>query len=159
MLASRVVASSVPDENILIVSAPVLMTIALVILFFREPIVHLAQGKKQLYPEGALTGVISGLIELLEISLGFLANTVSFIRIAAFGLVHAGLAMAIFSLSDSVGGVGSVFVIIFGNLFIIVLEGLVVTIQSVRLEFYEFFSRFFREGKVRYKPLKSELMQ
>jgi V/A-type H+-transporting ATPase subunit I len=159
VLASRVVASSVPDENILIVSAPVLMIIALVLLFFREPIVHLAQGKKRLYPEGALTGVISGLIELLEISLGFLANTVSFIRIAAFGLVHAGLAMAIFSLSDSVGGVGSVFVIIFGNLFIIVLEGLVVTIQSVRLEFYEFFSRFFREGKVRYRPLKSELMQ
>jgi V/A-type H+-transporting ATPase subunit I len=159
VLASRIVTSSVGEKNIFIASAPILMGIALVLLFFREPIVHLAQGKKQLYAEGALTGIVSGIIELLEISLGFLANTVSFIRIAAFGLVHAGLAMAIFSLSDSMGSVGSVVMIIFGNLFIIMLEGLVVTIQSVRLEFYEFFSRFFKEGKARYRPLKTELIQ
>ena len=159
IIASRIVTSSAPNKGFPAVYAPVFMIVAMVLLFFREPIVHLAQGKKKLYPEGALTGIISGLIELMEISLGFLANTVSFIRIAAFGLVHAGLAMAIFSLSDSVGGMGSVSIIILGNLFIILLEGLVVTIQSVRLEFYEFFSRFFREGKVGYKPLRSEIIK
>ena len=159
VLASRVVTGSVMRKDIFIASAPILMGVALVLLFFREPIIHLAQGKKRLYAEGPLTGIVSGLIELLEIALGFLANTVSFIRIAAFGLVHAGLAMAIFSLSDSMGGVGSVLLIIFGNLFIIMLEGLVVTIQSVRLEFYEFFSRFFKEGKLRYRPLRTELTQ
>ena len=159
VMASRVVGSSVIKKDIFIASAPILMGAALILLFFREPIIHLVQGKKRLYAEGPLTGIVSGLIELLEIALGFLANTVSFIRIAAFGLVHAGLAMAVFSLSDSMGGVGSVLMIILGNIFIIMLEGLVVTIQSVRLEFYEFFSRFFKEGKVRYKPLRTELIQ
>lgn len=157
LLASRIVSNSPEARTRLPVVVPVLLIAALVLLFFREPIVHLFQGRKKLYPEGVLTGVISGIIELMEIALGFLANTVSFIRVAAFGLVHAGLAMAIFSLSDSVGGVGSLFIIVLGNVFIILLEGLVVSIQSVRLEFYEFFSRFFREGEVRYKPVRSEL--
>jgi len=157
LLASRIVSSSPSARAQLPVIVPILLITALVLLFLREPIIHLFQGKKKLYPEGMLTGVISGIIELMEIVLGFLANTVSFIRVAAFGLVHAGLAMAIFSLSDSVGGVGSVVIIIFGNIFILLLEGLVVSIQSVRLEFYEFFSRFFREGKVKYKPLHTEL--
>jgi len=157
VMASRIVSSSPATRASLPVIIPLLLILALILLFLREPIVHLLQGKRKLYPEGLLTGFISGIIEILEIVLGFLANTVSFIRIAAFGLVHAGLAMAIFSLSDSIGGVGSVFVIIFGNVFIIMLEGLVVSIQSVRLEFYEFFSRFFQEGRVGYSPLKSEL--
>ncbi|MBN2104008.1 hypothetical protein JW835_08225 [bacterium] len=159
VIASRIVTSAAPTQNIFVIYAPAFMIFAMVLLFFREPIIHLAQGKRKLYPEGALTGIVSSIIELMEISLGFLANTVSFIRIAAFGLVHAGLAMAIFSLSDAVGGLGSVFVIIFGNVFIILLEGLVVSIQSVRLEFYEFFNRFFKEGRVSYRPLRSELMK
>jgi V/A-type H+-transporting ATPase subunit I len=158
VLTSRIVTSSVVPKTVVAVLAPVLMSIALILLFFREPIIHLFQGKKKLYPEGALTGVIAGLVELMEIVLGFLANTVSFIRVAAFGLVHAGLAMAIFALSDAVGGVGSFFVIVLGNLLIICLEGLVVTIQAVRLEFYEFFSRFFKESRTGYRPLRSEIM-
>ena len=158
VLASRIVTESPGVKSKMVILAPGLIAIALILLFFREPIVHLAEGKKKLYPEGAFTGIVSGLIELMEIVLGFLANTVSFIRIAAFGLVHAGLAMAIFSLADSVNGVGSVLIIIFGNIFIIMLEGLIVSIQSVRLEFYEFFSRFFKEGPVGYKPLRSELI-
>jgi len=156
VMASRVVSESPGIKSHLYLISPVLMTAALVLLFFREPIVHLIQGKKKLYPEGILTGVISGLMELVEIVLGFLANTVSFIRVAAFGLVHAGLAMAIFALSESLGGVGSVLVIIGGNVLIILLEGLVVSIQAVRLEFYEFFSRFFKEGKVGYRPVRIE---
>jgi len=149
----------VPDLPVII---PLLMVISVVLIFIHEPVLHLLQGKKQLFPEGVTTGIMGGIIEILEISLGFLANTVSFIRIAAFGLAHAGLFMAIFSLSDSVshiaGGVVSGIVLVLGNIGIICLEGLVVSIQAVRLEFYEFFSRFFRESSYSYKPLKSELL-
>jgi V/A-type H+-transporting ATPase subunit I len=88
----------------------------------------------------------------------FLANTVSFIRVGAFGLAHAGCFIAIFSLTDMLsgkwGGAASVIVLIFGNILIICLEGLVVTIQAIRLEFYEFFSRFFQTTKSKYKPLR-----
>jgi V/A-type H+-transporting ATPase subunit I len=129
----------------------------MVLLFFKEPIIHLVQGKRKLFPEGVATGVMGGIVDILEILLGFLANTVSFIRIAAFGLAHAGLFMAIFALSDAVKGMAgdifSVFILFFGNIVIIVLEGLVVAIQAVRLEFYEFFSRFFKAGSVEYRPL------
>lgn len=138
-----------------------LMTGSLVLLFLREPILQLIHGKRKLFPDGVGTTLMGGLVEILEILLGFLANTVSFIRVAAFGLAHAGLFMAIFALSDSVagagGGVASWMVLIFGNLVIIGLEGLVVSIQAVRLEFYEFFGRFFQTAARSYTPLESDL--
>lgn len=158
-VASRVISSNpeVRGEMPLFILLP--MIISVFLLFLKEPILHMAEDKKNIFPEGVTTGIMGGLVEVLEIILGFLANTVSFIRVAAFGLAHAGLFMAIFSLSDSVGGVGSVFVMFFGNILIILLEGLVVSIQAVRLEFYEFFSRFFQQGKTAYRPLRSELLE
>ena len=72
---------------------------------------------------------------------------------------HAGLFIAIFALSDAVrgvvGGLFSGLVFFFGNILIIGLEGLVVSIQAVRLEFYEFFSRFFQPGATGYRPLEA----
>ncbi|HDQ45262.1 MAG TPA: hypothetical protein ENN17_07190 [bacterium] len=134
----------------------ILLASAMTLLFLREPILHLAEGRKKLYPDGVATGIIGGLMEVLEIVLGFLTNTVSFIRVAAFGLAHTGLLMAVFSLSDMVGGVGSVLIHLFGNIVIILLEGMIVTIQVMRLEFYEFFGRFFKEGTVLYHPVHVE---
>jgi len=98
-------------------------------------------------------------VNLLELFMGYLANTVSFIRVAAFALAHAGLFLAIFSLSETTkanGGLGNIIswaIIIFGNILVVCLEGLVVSIQSVRLNYYEFFSKFFMIGKQGYKPL------
>jgi len=159
-VATRAISTKpVPDLPVIV---PILMITAGILIFLHEPVVQLAKGKRELFPEGVTTGIMGGIIEVLEISLGFLANTVSFIRIAAFGLAHAGLFMAIFSLSKSVnsvaGGMVSAVIIIFGNIGIICLEGLVVSIQAVRLEFYEFFSRFFREASHSYKPLRSEIV-
>jgi V/A-type H+-transporting ATPase subunit I len=130
------------------------------LLFFHEPVIQLI---KKNYRRGSeiMNSLMQALVEMLEIGLGFLANTVSFIRVAAFGLAHAGLFIAIFALSDMVSGklagLASALVLIFGNLLIIVLEGLVVTIQAIRLEFYEFFSRFFRTSRAIYKPVSMNL--
>lgn len=157
IVVTRVVMADTGSRGEVPALISILMIGSVVLLFLREPIIHLIQGKKKLFPEGLATGIMGAIVELLEIFLGFLANTVSFIRVAAFGLAHAGLFMAIFALSDAVGGVGSGFVLFFGNLLIIGLEGLVVSIQAVRLEFYEFFSRFFQEGEAGYKPLEAEL--
>jgi len=84
---------------------------------------------------------------------GFLSNTVSFVRVGAFALAHAGLSLAIFMLADMLsklpaGDALSLALIVFGNIFIIVFEGLIVSIQCLRLEYYEFFGKFYRgEGK------------
>jgi len=161
LVATRFLAAKTGPGGGVPILIPVLLFGSLILLFLREPIIHLLQGKRKLFPEGLMSGIIGGLVEILEIVLGFLANTVSFIRVAAFGLAHAGLFLAIFALSDLVktsgGGVVSALVLVFGNMLIIALEGLVVSIQTVRLEFYEFFSRFFEHGTESYRPLKSEL--
>ena len=102
---------------------------------------------------------MESLVNILEIFMGYLANTVSFIRVAAFALAHAGLFLAIFALSraahpqGSLGNIISWVIIITGNIIVVLLEGLVVSIQSLRLNYYEFFSKFFMSGKHMYKPL------
>ena len=160
IVASRMLTAGGGVGNGLPVIIPGVMVGSVVLLFFREPIVQLFKGKRKLFPEGIVTGVMGSIVELLEIFLGFLSNTVSFIRVAAFGLAHAGLFMAVFALSDSVkttaNGMVSILVLIFGNILIICLEGLIVSIQAVRLEFYEFFSRFFQQGGRQYLPVEAE---
>jgi V/A-type H+-transporting ATPase subunit I len=99
-----------------------------------------------------------GGIEVMETVLGYLANTFSFLRIAAFGLAHVGLFLAVFALAERVrdvplGDVWVVLVHLVGNAVIIALEGLVVSVQAVRLQFYEFFSKFFQGGGIDYRPL------
>jgi len=153
ILVTRMLLAETGTTSMLV---PILMIVAGVLLFLQEPIVHLLKGKK-LFPDGIGTSVMGGIVEMLEIGLGFLANTVSFIRVAAFGLAHVGLFMAVFSLSTSVNSVAaSALIQIFGNLLIIVLEGLVVTIQAIRLEFYEFFGRFFQLTNSEYIPIREK---
>jgi len=113
--------------------------------------------------EGILVGFIEGILHIFEIVLGYLANTVSFIRIAAFALNHFGFFMTIFAISDMLKKAGltplSYLSIFLGNIFVICLEGLVVLIQSLRLNYYEFFSRFFETGKHVYQPVKLKFYQ
>ena len=132
--------------------------IPLIIIFLKEPILAIISGKRPFFKEGIGTYVMEEAIEIMEIVMGYLANTISFIRVAAFSLAHVGLFMAVFSLVDMVKGARggllySALILILGNVGIIALEGLVVTIQAIRLEYYEFFSKFFLGGGVAYKPI------
>lgn len=132
----------------------VMVFLACMGLLFLKPLVELIVKKKR---EPVLTAFMESTIDILEIVMGYLANTVSFIRIAAFALAHAGLFLSIFELSRIMKGIGgstaSLIVMVLGNILIILLEGLVVSIQSLRLNYYEFFSKFFMSGKRFYKPL------
>ena len=93
-------------------------------------------------------------IEMVETLLGYFSNTLSFLRVAAFSLNHAALAFAVITIAGMMDGVGHWLALMLGNLVIIVLEGGIVLIQVLRLEYYEGFVRFFRgDGRV-YKPLR-----
>ena len=86
-------------------------------------------------------------------------NTVSFLRVGAFALAHGALFMAVFSMAKMISeayGEGFFYwlLIIVGNVVIIVLEGVIVTIQTLRLEYYEFFKRFFKGGGTPYHPYR-----
>jgi len=55
---------------------------------------------------------------------------------------------------SSAHGTGYWIVVVLGNLFVIGFEGMIVGIQTLRLEYYEFFGKFFSAGGVRYRPLR-----
>ncbi|MDJ0806084.1 MAG: V-type ATPase 116kDa subunit family protein [Gammaproteobacteria bacterium] len=110
---------------------------------------------KLISEQAALTErIMVALIETFETIIGYISNTLSFLRVAAFSLNHVALAIAVFTLANSMGEAGHWLMILFGNLFIMILEGAIVTIQVLRLEYYEGFTRFFAgDGKV-FRPLK-----
>jgi len=81
-------------------------------------------------------------------------NTLSFVRVGAFALAHAGLSLAVVSLADGTGNVVvSLIVMVIGNALIIAIEGLVASIQTTRLVLFEFFNRFLKAEGREFQPL------
>jgi len=113
-------------------------------------------GNTQPFPHGVLEYVVETLIEIMEMFSGFLGNTISFIRAGAFALSHAGLSVAIYTLAriinPDITTMAALMVLIVGNIFIILLEGLICGIQSMRLEYYEFFGKFFKGDGYAFTP-------
>ncbi|MCU7816164.1 MAG: V-type ATP synthase subunit I [Candidatus Thiodiazotropha sp. (ex Rostrolucina anterorostrata)] len=97
--------------------------------------------------------ILVAFIETFETITGYASNTLSFLRVAAFSLNHVALAIAVFTLANMMGDTGHWITVILGNVFILVLEGLIVAIQVLRLEFYEGFSRFYSGDGRAFKPL------
>jgi V/A-type H+/Na+-transporting ATPase subunit I len=107
---------------------------------------------------GVPAAFIESLVGAFEGALLYLANTISFVRLAAYAMSHAALLTATFTLAAEVerlpngGRILSVLVIIVGNIVAMLLEGIVASVQALRLEYYEFFGKFFSgEGKP-FKP-------
>lgn len=100
------------------------------------------------------TSIGGGVGHLLESAMQLAVNTISFARVGAFALAHAGLSLAIVTIADISGNTAvHIAIMVIGNIFVIVLEGLVVFIQTTRLVLFEFFIRFLRgEGRV-FRPL------
>ncbi|MCH5209950.1 MAG: hypothetical protein J1F01_03195 [Oscillospiraceae bacterium] len=119
----------------------IMLGVSLLTMYLNEPLTRLIEGKKNLFPSGAMFFVES-FFELFEVILSFCTNTISFLRIGAFAVIHVGMMMAVASLSSG-GGVGGAVVTVIGNAIVMVLEGLIVAIQVLRLEYYEMFSRYF----------------
>ena len=129
-----------------------LIAIPLLLILFKERIEsYLNQNKSKVK-----SSIVEKIFELIEMLLNIASNTISFVRLAAFAINHVGLCMAIYILSDMVGGAGSVIVGIIGNLIVIALEGLIVAIQVLRLEYYELFSRFYTGDGKEYIPIEDE---
>jgi len=103
------------------------------------------------------TGLVERLlivvVEGFEAVMAYISNTLSFLRLAAFSLNHVALAIAIFTVGEMLHTAGYWLVVILGNAFILVLEGAIVAIQALRLEYYEGFSRFFGGDGRPFRPL------
>lgn len=129
-----------------------LIVLPLIVMFLCEPLGELCKGKG-FHIHGSIGDFIaSNFFECFEYLLGYATNTLSFVRVGGFVLSHAGMMSVVLALAEMAGNMSPV-VMVLGNLFVMFLEGLLVGIQVLRLEFYEMFSRYYTGGGKAFKPV------
>ncbi len=126
-------------------------------IMFSEVFINWMEGHRPVIEAHGIGGFIMYLVQafmdLFETLISQLSNTLSFVRVGAFAVAHGGISMAIFALAGNVPNVKFWLVVVLGNLFIIGFEGLIVGIQTMRLNYYEFLGKFFTGGGMRFEPL------
>ena len=121
-----------------------MFVLPLVLILFKEPLTALITRHAELMPKEKGMFLVQSVFELFEVVLSYLTNTISFVRIGAFALSHAGMMQVVLMLANAEnGGSPNWPVVVIGNLFVMGMEGLIVGIHVLRLEYYEMFSRFF----------------
>lgn len=143
-------------------SAPAVLYVAALLLigalYLSEPLTRLLTGQRPLLHGSKVEFGVQAFFELFETLIGYVSNTLSYVRLGAFAVAHAGLSLVVLILAQMFSGEGgpsfaSIVVIVFGNLAVIGFEGLIVAIQTLRLEYYELFGKFFSGEGVPFKPL------
>lgn len=131
----------------------VMFLLPLLIIAAKEPLAALIEKKPQLIEGGVGMFLTQSFFELFEVLLSYFSNTLSFVRIGAFAVSHAAMMEVVLMLAGAEnGGSPNWLVIVLGNLFVCGMEGLIVGIQVLRLEYYEFFSRFYKGTGREFKP-------
>ena len=129
----------------------IVIAVCAVILIIKEPLIEGIDHHRFRKPESMVDFLLQNIFEFVEYVLSYMSNTVSFLRVGAFVLVHAGMMMVVFSLA---GANENPVVIILGNVLVIALEGLLTGIQALRLEYYEMFSRFYIGDGRKFTPVR-----
>lgn len=132
----------------------VCIIIPLVLMFLKEALHHRSH-HQPMFPQGFGSYFIESFFELFEIVLSYITNTISYLRVGGFVLSHAGMMMAVTLIADMAGS-GAWIAMILGNIIVMVIEGMIVGIQVLRLEFYEMFSRYFNGNGIAFKAMKEE---
>ena len=123
----------------------IMFVIPLILLALKEPLMNIIEKKAEIMPKEKGMFVAQTFFEMFEILLSYFSNTLSFVRVGAFAVSHAAMMEVVLMLAGvENGGGGNLFIIVIGNIFVCGLEGLIVGIQVLRLEYYELFSRFYK---------------
>ena len=142
---------SLPDSSLL----TIFFGIPVIILFFKAPLHFILHERKHKDFDifKIIDFIMEWIVEILEIFSGYLANTLSFMRVAGLGIAHVSLMVAFDTIAGMTSGVPAIIIIILGNILVIALEGLSAGIQALRLNYYEFFSRYFTGKGIAYNPV------
>lgn len=132
----------------------IFLGIPVLMFVFKKPLTQIIKGKKPKAEDGVGMFFIEGFFELFETLLSFFSNTISFVRVGAFAVSHAAMMEVVLMLSGATEGHPNWIVMILGNLLVCGLEGLVVGIQVLRLEYYEMFSRFYTGSGREFHPFR-----
>lgn len=131
----------------------IMFLIPLLIIFFKEPLTALVKKKAELMPKEKGMFFVQGFFELFEVLLSYFSNTLSFVRVGAFAVSHAAMMEVVLMLAGAeAGGSPNWIIVVLGNLFVCCMEGLIVGIQVLRLEYYELFSRFYHGTGREFRP-------
>ena len=130
----------------------IMFLLPLLVIFFKEPLTAMVEKKAEIMPKEKGMFFVQGFFELFEVLLSYFSNTLSFVRVGAFAVSHAAMMEVVLMLGGVESGNPNWLVIILGNLFVCGMEGLIVGIQVLRLEYYELFSRFYRGTGREFKP-------
>lgn len=135
----------------------VMFGIPLILIAFKEPITALIEKKADAMPKEVGIYLLQIFFELFEVILSYMTNTISFVRIGAFALSHAGMMEVVLMLSGAENkGTLNWPVFVIGNIIVMGMEGLIVGIHVLRLEYYEMFSRFFSGTGREFKPYSKQ---
>ena len=130
----------------------IMFVLPLLVMFFKEPLTAVLEKKSEKISGGVGMFITQGFFELFEVLLSYFSNTLSFVRVGAFAVSHAAMMQVVLMLAGAETGAPSIPVIVLGNLFVCGMEGLIVGIQVLRLEYYELFSRFYKGSGREFKP-------
>jgi len=130
----------------------IMFVLPLLVMFFKEPLTAVLEKKSEKISGGVGMFITQGFFELFEVLLSYFSNTLSFVRVGAFAVSHAAMMQVVLMLAGAESGTPSIPVIVLGNLFVCGMEGLIVGIQVLRLEYYELFSRFYKGSGREFKP-------
>lgn len=159
MICAGLVGLLLFGTNLFSVPYIIVIALAFLLIFLREPLSKLVNGNKSWAPESWGGFVLENVFESIEVLLSYVSNTMSFLRVAAFVLVHAGMMQVVFTLAQTAGPYAYWPVVVIGNLLVCVLEALLVSIQTLRLEYYEMFSRFYSGEGRPYEPVRLSLVK
>jgi len=127
----------------------IFIVIPVLVMFCQEPLGKLAARRKDWKPESVGGFIAENFFEMFEVILSFVTNTVSFLRVGAYAICHAGMMLVVYTLA---GDPANPVVLVLGNIIVMGIEGLMVCIQVLRLEFYEMFGRFYESGGKKFQP-------
>ncbi len=130
----------------------VFLGVPVLLFVFKEPLGNLVEKRHKKMEEGKVMFFVQAFFELFETMLSYFSNTISYVRIGAFAVSHAAMMEVVLMLSGATEGSTNWIVFVLGNILVCGLEGLVVGIQVLRLEYYEMFSRFYRGTGREFKP-------
>ncbi len=137
----------------------VMFGVPLLVIFFKEPLTALVEKHAKIMPEQKGMFFVQGFFEMFEVLLSYFSNTLSFVRIGAYAVSHGAMMEVVLMLAGAESGSPNWAVIVFGNLFVMLLEGLIVGIQVLRLEYYEMFSRFYSGTGREFHPFMKKAKQ
>ncbi len=135
----------------------VMFVIPLILIALKEPLCKLVEKEPDAFPKEKGMFAITAFFELFDVLLTYFSNTISFVRMGAFAVSHAAMMEVVLMLAGAAnGGSPNWIVIVLGNVFVCGMEGLIVAIQVLRLEYYEMFSRFYKGDGREFKPFQKK---